>query len=206
MIRSLTSIVLLLVLSAFLTAQTVSTSTGRGFQISGTVVNALTGQVLADTEVSIGRSRTADTLQSSTTGDDGRFQFNGLAAGKYWLAAQRRGFRRQSFEEHQGFFTGIAVGPGLQSDNLLFRLSPEASISGTVTDDQNDPVREAQVILFHSGVENGTRTTQNREQATTDDRGHYHFSHLQPGKYFVAVSARAWYAQSSGMLDRNVRV
>jgi protocatechuate 3,4-dioxygenase beta subunit len=135
-------------------------------------------------------------LQSITTGDDGRFQFSGLAAGKYWLAAQRRGFRRQSFEEHQGFFTGIAVGPALQSDSLVFRLSPEASISGTVTDDQNDPVREAQVILFHSGVENGTRTTQNREQATTDDRGHYHFSHLEPGKYFVAVSGRAWYAQS----------
>jgi protocatechuate 3,4-dioxygenase beta subunit len=196
MIQSLPSIVSLIVLSAFLQAQTVSPSTPAEFRISGTVVNALTGQVLADTEVSIGRSRTADTLQSITTGDDGRFQFSGLATGKYWLAAQGRGFRRQSFEEHQGFFTGIAVGPALQSDNLVFRLSPEASISGTVTDDQNDPVREAQVTLFHSGVENGTRITQNREQATTDDRGHYHFSHLEPGKYFVAVSARAWYAES----------
>jgi hypothetical protein len=205
MIRSLISIVSLVVLSAFLQAQTVSTSTSEGFRIGGTVVNGLTGQVLGDTEVSIGRSRTADTLQSVTTGDDGRFQFDGLTTGKYWLAAQRRGFRRQSFEEHQGFFTGIAVGPALQSDNLVFRLSPEASISGTVTDDQNDPVREAQVTLFHSGVENGTRTTQNREQATTDDRGHYHFSHLQPGKYFIAVSARAWYAQSQSPQNFHVQ-
>src|SRR5581483_489025 len=191
----------LLFLTAFAPAQMSSTQAPAGFQISGVVVNSLNGQVLADTEVSIGRSRSADTLQSITTGDDGHFQFRGLKAGKYWLAAQRRGFIRQSFEEHQGFFTGIAIGKDLQSEDLVFRLSPDAAISGVITDDQNDPVRDAQVMLFQDAVENGLRATRSRRQTTTDDLGHYHFSHLRPGKYFVAVSARPWYAQSQTQQD-----
>jgi len=32
-------------------------------------------------------------------------------------------------------------------------------------------------------------------RANTDDEGHYHFGHLDPGTYFVGVSAQPWYAQ-----------
>lgn len=166
------------------------------FHISGTVVSSPTGEVLADTEVSIGRAGTVDTLKSMLTEQNGHFNFDGLPAGKYWLAAERRGFSRQSFEEHQGYFTGIAAGPHLQSENLVFRLRPDASISGSITDDQNDPVREAQVMLFHAAVENGTSTMQSSEPSVTDDQGRYRFGHLVPGKYFIAVTARPWYAES----------
>ncbi|MCU1299122.1 MAG: hypothetical protein JWO91_3400 [Acidobacteriaceae bacterium] len=187
---------LLFALTGFAQPQTISNRIPERFQISGTVVSAVTGQSLADTEVSIGRSQSTDKLQSITTGANGHFQFNNLSLGKYWLAAQRRGFSLQSFEEHLGYFTGIAVGPALRSEDLVFRLNPDAAISGTVTDDQNDPVRDANVLLFHGMIENGTRTTQSREQTVTDDQGHYYFGHLQPGKYFIAVSARPWYAES----------
>jgi hypothetical protein len=32
-------------------------------------------------------------------------------------------------------------------------------------------------------------------RANTNDEGHYHFSHLNPGTYFVGVLAQPWYAQ-----------
>jgi protocatechuate 3,4-dioxygenase beta subunit len=187
---------LLLATSVFAQRQTAVASADTQFHISGTVVSSPTGQVLADTEVSIGRAQTVDTVKSMVTEQNGHFDFDGVSPGKYWLAAQRRGFSRQSFEEHQGYFTAIAVGPHLQSEDLVFRLRPDASISGSITDDQNDPVRDAQVMLVHAAVENGTRTVHSREQSTTNDQGHYRFSHLQPGKYFIAVSARPWYAES----------
>jgi hypothetical protein len=187
---------LLLATCVFAQQQAASAPADTQFHISGTVVSSPTGQVLADTEVSIGRAQTVDTVKSMRTEQNGHFEFGGLSPGKYWLAAQRRGFSRQSFEEHQGYFTGIAVGPRLPSDNLVFRLRPDASISGIITDDQNDPVREAQVMLFHAAVESGTRTVNSREQSTTDDQGRYRFSHLQPGKYFIAVTARPWYAEA----------
>jgi Carboxypeptidase regulatory-like domain len=196
MLRLLRLVLPLILAASALARQAASAPADTGFHISGTVVSALNGQALADTEVSIGRTDTGDTAKSMTTSQNGRFDFDGLPPGKYWLAAEKSGFTRQSFEEHQGYFTGIAVGPRLQSENLLFRLRPDASVSGVVTDDQNDPVREAQVLLFHSAVENGASSTRSRGQATTDDQGRYHFTHLEPGRYFVAVSARPWYARS----------
>jgi hypothetical protein len=186
----------LLLASNVLAGQAASGPAKAEFHISGTVVSGLTGQALANTEVSIGRVESGDTARSMTTSQNGNFDFDGLSPGKYWLAAQRPSFTRQSFEEHQGYSTGIAVGPRLQSENLLFRLRPDATVSGVITDDQNDPVREAQVILFHRALENGASSTRSREQATTDDRGRYHFTHLEPGRYFIAVSARPWYASS----------
>src|SRR6058998_3963286 len=62
--------------------------------------------------------------------------------------AEHKGFARQAFDEHEGFSTAIAVGSNLISENLIFRLRPDAVISGTIFDEQNEPVRGAQVMLF----------------------------------------------------------
>jgi hypothetical protein len=40
------------------------------------------------------------------------------------------------------------------------------------------------------------QATRSRSRTTTDDEGAYHFSHLLPGRYLVAVVTRPWYAQS----------
>src|SRR6266496_1459777 len=174
------------------------------FRISGTVVNAATGQPLADALVEIGRAQKQETAQSVKTDDGGRFAFEGLAPAKYWLVGERQGFQRQGLNEHSGFFTAIVVGPGLQSEDLVFRMRPDASISGNVTDDQGEPIRDAQVHLFADGSEEGERRTTQRGQAGTDSEGHYRFSHLRPGKYFVAVSAQPWYAQKQLQVFRSV--
>src|SRR5437773_748281 len=186
-------------LSALLTAsaqQTPPQAVTQKFRISGTVLNAATDQPLADALVEIGLAQKQEAAQRVHTDDSGRFAFQGLAPTKYWLVGEHQGFQRQGFNEHSGFFTAIVVGPGLQSEDLVFRLRPDASISGTVTDDQGDAIRDAQVHLFFDGHEEGEHRTSQRAQVTTDSEGHYRFSHLRPGRYFVAVSAQPWYAQN----------
>jgi hypothetical protein len=64
-----------------------------------------------------------------------------------------------------------------------------------VLDEAGEPVRDAEVMLFRSGIRGGMGGTRRAGQTTTDDQGAYHFSHLPPGKYLVAVSAHVWYAQ-----------
>ncbi|HXZ79101.1 MAG TPA: carboxypeptidase-like regulatory domain-containing protein [Terriglobales bacterium] len=168
----------------------------QSFQIGGRVVNAIGGDPLGQTEVTIAPASSPNVSQSVLSGRDGGFLFENLAPGKYSLMAERRGFRRQFYEEHEGAFsTAIAVGPDLESTGLIFRLRPDGSISGVVTDEHGDPVRNAQVMLFHSGSENGHQSTHISMQNNTDDRGYYHFGHLTPGKFFIAVSGRPWYAQ-----------
>ena len=167
----------------------------RQFRITGTVVNATSGQPLADTLVEIGVAQKQDAVESVETDASGRFVFERLAPAKYWLVGERQGFLRQGYNEHSNFFTAIVVGSGLQSEDLVFRLRADASISGTVTDDQNEAIREAQVYLFSDSSEEGERRASQRAQTGTDSQGHYRFSHLRPGKYFVAVSAQPWYRQ-----------
>ena len=165
------------------------------FQISGTLVDAITGQPLAHARVAIAPVTQRDNFTSIITGEDGRFQFPNLASGKYALAAQARGYLLQSFNQHDQYSSSIVVGPDLDSSNLLFRLPPESAISGMVTDEAGEPVREAQVMLYFSGLAAGTEATRLRGRTMTDDEGTYHFGHLAPGHYLVAVSAKPWYAQ-----------
>jgi hypothetical protein len=189
-------------------SSTPAASVRPSFRISGKVLNALSGQPLARAAVMIGPAQGTESAQGTEpaqgsepsarvlTGDDGSFQFGGLAQGKYLLVGQARGFARQGFDEHEGYFTAVVVGPNLQSEGLVFRLRPDASISGTITDEQNEAVRGAQVMLFHAQLENGQQITRMQTQALSNDLGRYRFGHLLPGTYFVAVITHPWYAQS----------
>lgn len=165
------------------------------FRIGGTVVSAADGQPLPRTDVAIRPAEAQEATQHVMTGGDGRFVFTDVAPGKYGLTAQKYGFREQAYNQHEFFSTAIAVGRGQPSENIVFRLSPDAAISGIVVDEQQEPVRGASVLLFRDTVENGRHSIRQSDQNQSDDAGRYHFAHLEAGKYFVVVSAQPWYAQ-----------
>jgi hypothetical protein len=167
------------------------------FRISGTVVSAATDQPLARMEVTISPSEHGDRAEQVVTGADGRFRFDNVSRGKYALSAHGRGFVAQAYQQHGQFSTAIAVGPGLDSENLVFALTPEASISGSVTNEENEAIRSGEAILFERRQDDGRTATKIRTRAPIDDQGRYHFAHLNPGTYFVAISAQPWYAQDT---------
>ncbi|MGA9471170.1 MAG: carboxypeptidase-like regulatory domain-containing protein [Terriglobales bacterium] len=186
--------ILIPILALAAAAQPSNTPAQTKFRISGTVVDAVRGGALPDIEVSIGTSQAESLLQTVTTGPDGRFEFDGLPPAKYAMTANARGYGQQGFEEHEGYFTGIVTGPGMASENLQFRLKPESSISGTVTDEFNDPAPLAQVLLFTTGRLDESQMVTLQSQAVVDDAGHFHFGRLKEGKYYLAVYGSPWYA------------
>jgi hypothetical protein len=161
-------------------------------RISGTVVHALTGQPLAGIDVSISPTEHRDLVTETTTGLDGRFVFENVARGKFSLIAQGSGFSEQAYQQHAPYSTAIAVGPGLPSENLIFQLVPDGSISGSVQDEENEMVRNGDVLLF--AREGATGKVELRTSVNLGDQGRYHFGHLSPGTYYVAVVAQPWYA------------
>lgn len=171
------------------------------YRTAGIVVDSVTGQPLEGAEVTIAPVTALDDAQTFLTSSDGRFLFVGLARGKYRLMAGRRGYALQGFQQHEAFMTGIAVGPGLDSEHIRFPLVPGSVITGVVTDDWGDPVRDAKVLLFQQNTFDGSRAVRNINQATTDDQGRYRFAHLLSGTYAVAVYARPWYAQSQMQVE-----
>ena len=175
--------------------QDAATPSQQQFRISGIVVNGVNGQPVPRAQVSIGSPKLPDSPRVTTAAEDGRFLFENLPAGKYQLSARRKGYVQQAYKQHEGFSTAIVTGPDLNTDNLRFELRPAASISGQILDEMNDPVRNAQVSLLRQGLRSGRPATWRHNQTTSDDQGYYHFGHLAPGNYLVAVSARPWYAQ-----------
>ena len=175
------------------------------YRIAGVVVDSVTGQPLDSAEVTITPTTNLDEQQTLVTDSDGRFLFANLPPAKYRLSATRRGYAPQDFNQHEGYNTAIVAGPGLDSEHIRFRLTPGAVLTGVVTDEYGDPVRDAKVLLFRQSVFEGSRALWPFIQATTDDQGRYRAAHLLPGAYAVAVSARPWYSASSSQFAGGLR-
>jgi Carboxypeptidase regulatory-like domain len=177
-------------------------SSPQAWHISGKVIDARSGQALARCVVEIEPTENRGQSLSLETGDDGHFDFGDVRRGKYALTAAKRGYLTQSYQEHEGFSTAIAVGPELNSEALLFNLMPQAIFFGTVSDEAGEPVRNAQVHLYQDQDVDGIRSTRQRQTVPTDDRGMYEIPNIAPGNYFLSVSAQPWYATAvnNGMI------
>jgi hypothetical protein len=163
-------------------------------RIAGTVVNAVTGAPVPRTRVTINPVRDADKIVFVVTGDDGHFDFPGVAAGKYSLQASRRGFIPAAYDQHDQYSTAIVAGAGLDTRNLVFRLPPAAVLTGKVLDEYGEPVRNAMVRLYREDHFSGVSRIRPRQGAVTDDLGSYEFAPVDPGIYFVSVAGNPWYS------------
>ena len=189
---------LLCLVAAVVTAQeqpAARSSSVDELQISGILVSSTTGQPIANGKVGITPAGSREDFSVVVTGPDGRFLFRRLSPGKYAVRAEHRGYVPQFFNQHEGLSSSVAVGPGLDSKDLVFRLSPESAISGTITDEAGEPVRNAQVTLYRSGIFAGVQDTRELSTAMTNDEGFYRFVHLPAGRYMLLTTAQVWYAQ-----------
>jgi hypothetical protein len=181
-----------IVLLMFLGQASASPPIANNFRVTGTAVDAVSGAPVKEAEVFLTRGQTTFTAPTQA---DGHFVFEHLEAGKYSLSAKGKRYQLQAFNQHENFSTAIVAGVDQNTENLVFRLTPAASISGQVTDEFSEGVRNAQVMVLRKGILNGKETVQMQNQSSTDDKGRYNFAGLEPGHYYLAVHAEPWYAQ-----------
>lgn len=165
-----------------------------GYSIAGKVVSATSDAPLSQARVAIASVENRAEVKSVFTGSDGTFVFTNLAAGKYSLSAARRGFIESMYLQHERYSTAIVTGVDADSEHLVFRLTPQAFLSGKVLDESGDPVRRARVALYRQDQSTGVGRVHGVASVHTDDRGTYEFAELAAGNYFLSVNARPWYA------------
>ena len=167
------------------------------YEIRGVVVDAGTGQPVPEVELSFQESAqpTSPPFEIIQSDANGAFRVRNLAEGKFTIRASRQGYAEQAFLQHENYWTGIAVGPGKDSLHVRFPLSPSATITGQVTDENGEAVREATVTLWVQQMENGAHTITQGQTAQTDDEGRYRLEHLQTGEYSLSVTAMPWYSR-----------
>jgi len=162
--------------------------------IQGTVVENQTGHQVARATVRLEPiSGTRETARSIRTDRGGYFGFTGLAAGAYLLTASRIGFATIQYGQRQWKSAGVPVVVGENdSFTLSIRLPRFGAISGTIFDENGVGLPDHDVVAYRN-----TRPPQlTGGRATSDDRGVFRISGLEPGSYIVR-SAGKQYEDSS---------
>ncbi len=170
------------------------------YTVSGVLVEHLTNRPLANMAVGLALTDRPDDETAVRTDAAGRFAFS-VPAGKYSLAAHGRDGTHQLYKQDEAFSTGIVAGPGQDSNHIVFAVKKPASIFGTVTNEEGEPVQGAQVFLFRKAVSFGKEQTTQFGGSNTGADGAFHQGQLAAGTYYLAASARPWYAQNASGLE-----
>lgn len=184
-----------LALAVLLFFQSAALSQTTGYRIAGQVVRGR-GTPVRGAHVAIFLPQNAEKRVTVISGENGEFSFTNVPAGKYSLQVADHD-RTQLYKQFEEFSTAIAVGPGCDSEHIVFELQSPAQIVGSVVDEAGDPVRNATLYLFDTSMSRGTRRTELKETKTAASDGSFHFTHLDPGTYYVGVVGRPWYAQNA---------
>jgi hypothetical protein len=123
------------------------------------------------------------------TDSSGAFQFTQVAPGKYFARADHIGFVAAGYGEDaskQVLTSQFTVGPGQNLSRIDITLLAAGVISGTITDQDGDPVENLQVSAIRVRyVRGGARQEVTFHTAATNDQGNYRLFGLIPGFYFV---------------------
>ena len=171
--------------------QTPSPAAGSGF-LMGRVVDARSGASLAGAEVTLsGGTRSPVRLLTNASGD---YLFRSLPAGRYTITASTPGFVPGGYGQRRpaGSTQSIElVNNDEKRGDLTIRLWPHGGLSGTVTDDDGEPVGGCEVRVFRRTLVNGSMKWSavgtSAGNLGTDDRGRYRISDLGPGDYVIGV-------------------
>jgi hypothetical protein len=165
--------------------------TGGNRTIGGVVISGVNGEPLEDAGVKLLDVRDGKLVAETGTDLEGRFLFANLPDGRFELHALHRGFVAADFEDHQGFSTAIVTGEALDTTGLRFTLEPQAAIYGMVTEDSGDPVPNARISLYRRI--GGSGKIVRAGMAGADAMGHFEFSHLASGNYYLCAAGQPWY-------------
>ena len=160
--------------------------------LSGTVVNAITGEPLAKVRIlASGAGSDSGSTPSTVTDAKGRFTLVNLAPGRYELKGQRNGFLDGVYGARQaeGNGTPVALEAGQEIKDLQLKLTPFGVIAGTIRDSDGEALARLTVTVHRVRFEHGRRQIVQAGGAYTDDLGQYRIPDLPPGKYYVFAEA-----------------
>jgi len=125
---------------------------------------------------------------TALTGVDGGFRIENIVPGRYRLFVERSGY--QEIDKHQRRSEGrvLTLGAGQELKDLVIRLQAAAVVEGRVTDEDGDPMAEAQVAILRQTFVAGRSHWEQVGAERTNDLGDYRIAGLAAGNYFVSVT------------------
>jgi hypothetical protein len=186
--------------AAVCAAQTPSTAPPKG-SVSGTVINTagellksatltLRGQPAPQSAGATGPSLPQAYAASSDA--QGKFMFDDLAPGRYTLSSERAGYLRTNYTAgSSGPITVLDLTSGQTLTGIAIKMTPQAVISGKVTDENGEPYPNSRVDLSRWSYAGGQKRLQPSGGAQTDAEGAFSIGNLVAGSYYVSASPQS---------------
>ena len=169
--------------------------------VSGRVVTAAEGSPLKSARVALAREYggSGPRIYAATSDSDGHFTIKGVAPGRYSFFATRPGYVDQPYQPNGGDSGAVlALQPGQQLTDVLFRLTMAAVITGHVNNEDGEAMTGVLVTALRRPTEEETieeelppsRKLEPTQVASakTDDRGEYRIYGLEAGEYYVKAT------------------
>ena len=125
---------------------------------------------------------------TALTGPDGSFRVENIKPGRYHLFAERSGFL--DTDKQRGRTDGriLTLTAGQELKDLHLRLQAAAVIHGRVTDEDGEPLPNAEVTALHQTFIAGHKHWEQAGAERTNDLGEYRIASLPAGNVYISVS------------------
>jgi hypothetical protein len=194
--QKLISLLTIFATAAFCAAQVSSSQSppnltrpaARG-RIAGIVIKDPSGEPIKKALIElIGENQADSGNYTALTGPDGMFEIEGIAAGRYRLFAERTGFLEGDKRHIRTEGRLLTLAAGQEIKDLQIHLQASAVVSGRVTDEDGDPMQNAEVSLLRKTYASGRARWEQAGSERTNDLGEYRIAGLAAGSYFVSVN------------------
>ncbi|HTW58453.1 MAG TPA: carboxypeptidase regulatory-like domain-containing protein [Terriglobales bacterium] len=136
----------------------------------------------------IAESQTEGGDYTAITDADGAFHIEGIIPGRYHLFAERTGMLDLDKRRARSEGRVLTLTAGQELKDIVIRLQAAAVIRGRVTDEDGDPLPNADVTVLRETYVSGRRRWEQAGGERTNDLGEYRVAGLAAGNYYVSVS------------------
>jgi protocatechuate 3,4-dioxygenase beta subunit len=128
-----------------------------------------------------------------TSDENGRFSIIGIQDGEYELIGNRIGYRSTAYGAKRSYTPGIPLklAKGSRLKNLEITLVAVAAVSGSVLNEDGEPLPKAQVALLSETRTNGEKRLSTGPFGFADEKGDFKLSPVSPGTYYLVASGKS---------------
>jgi len=164
-------------------------SVTKGATVEGIVVKEPGGEPVKKALVElIAENQAQGGDYTALSGPDGTFRVDSVLPGRYHLFAERTGLLEADRQRSRGDGRVLTLAADEQVRELRIRLQAAAIVKGRVTDEDGEPLADAQVSVLRQTYKLGHSHWEQAGGERTNDIGEFRVPNLPAGNYYVSVS------------------